>query len=140
MQPQPVHLLSMVRGNPGTVSEVIAMLRAIDDFLPDSVGLKWFNWLYLQVTEVLGARVNQGGFAAAPWLARLDVHFASLYLSALRSWLAAETPAASAPPSCWSAIFRRREDSRLARIQFALAGINAHINHDLALAIVATCE
>ena len=28
----------------------------------------------------------------------------------------------------------------LARIQFALAGTNAHINHDLPLAIVKTCE
>jgi hypothetical protein len=28
----------------------------------------------------------------------------------------------------------------LARIQFALAGINAHINHDLPQAIVATCD
>ena len=29
---------------------------------------------------------------------------------------------------------------QIARIQFALAGINAHINHDLSEAIVATCE
>jgi hypothetical protein len=31
-----------------------------------------------------------------------------------------------------------RDKTRIARIQFALAGINAHINHDLCIAIVAT--
>jgi hypothetical protein len=37
-------------------------------------------------------------------------------------------------------MFSCRDQSRTARIQFALAGMNAHINHDLALAIVATCK
>jgi Family of unknown function (DUF5995) len=33
-----------------------------------------------------------------------------------------------------------RTDARIAPIQFAVAGMNAHINHDLALALVSTCE
>jgi hypothetical protein len=37
-------------------------------------------------------------------------------------------------------MFSVRGDVRIARIQFALAGINAHINHDLPAAIVATSE
>jgi hypothetical protein len=37
-------------------------------------------------------------------------------------------------------LFACRDQAAIARIQFALAGINAHINHDLAEAIVATCE
>jgi hypothetical protein len=37
-------------------------------------------------------------------------------------------------------LFDRRNQVLVARIQFALAGINAHINHDLALAIDATCQ
>jgi Family of unknown function (DUF5995) len=125
------------------VPDVVAMLRAIDALLPDSDGLKWFNWLYLQVTESVNAsvghvgQVGQSDLVDAAWLAELDVRFASLYFSALERWLAPEGQPA---PHCWAAMFNRRKDVMLARIQFALAGINAHISHDLALAIVATCE
>ena len=37
-------------------------------------------------------------------------------------------------------MFAVRDDVQIARIQFALAGVNAHINHDLAQAIVTTCQ
>jgi hypothetical protein len=37
-------------------------------------------------------------------------------------------------------LFKSRNQTAIARIQFALAGINAHINHDLPEAIVATCQ
>ena len=40
----------------------------------------------------------------------------------------------------WRVLFEQRENGRIARVQFALAGVNAHINHDLCAAIVATCE
>jgi hypothetical protein len=143
LSPQEVSLLTISRGAPASVPDVVAMLRAIDALLPDSDGLKWFNWLYLQVTESVNANVGhtgqggRGGLVDAAWLAELDVRFASLYFSALERWLASE---GHPSPHCWAAMFNRREDVMLARIQFALAGINAHISHDLALAIVATCE
>jgi Family of unknown function (DUF5995) len=130
-------LLSIVRGTPNSVADVIGMLRSIDALLPDSDGVKWFNWLYLQVTEAVNAKVGQGGLNDAAWLAELDVRFASLYFNALQGSLSPEGPRA---PGCWAAMFRRRNDVMLARIQFAIAGINAHINHDLALAIVSTCD
>ncbi len=41
-------------------------------------------------------------------------------------------------PSAWSALFEARYRTGIDRIQFALAGMNAHINHDLALALLAT--
>ena len=37
-------------------------------------------------------------------------------------------------------MFSCREQNRIARIQFALAGMNAHINHDLPLAVIATSK
>jgi hypothetical protein len=40
--------------------------------------------------------------------------------------------------SAWSAFFEARYRPGIDRIQFALAGVNAHINHDLALALLAT--
>jgi len=37
-------------------------------------------------------------------------------------------------------LFRVRNQPAIARFQFVLAGVNAHINHDLPLAIAATCR
>jgi hypothetical protein len=41
---------------------------------------------------------------------------------------------------CWQSLFERRNQITIARVQFAMAGINAHINHDLPQAIVSTCQ
>jgi Family of unknown function (DUF5995) len=129
-----------------TIPDVIASLTALDLALPDSDGLKWFNWLYLKVTKAvdlsIGAQSPTGAAPSHPvwnspdWLTRLDVVFAGLYLDALAKWL---TPGETAP-KCWQVLFRARNDVRLARIQFALAGVNAHIDHDLPSAIVQTCR
>ena len=43
-------------------------------------------------------------------------------------------------PRAWAPLFEARAKPRIAPIQFALAGMNAHINHDLCLALVATCK
>ena len=76
-----------------------------------------------------------GGFADPGWIATLDVQFARLYLSALKSSLSGQRT-----PGCWQVLMDRRNQSALARIQFALAGMNAHINHDLPEAVVSTCR
>jgi hypothetical protein len=58
-----------------------------------------------------------------------------LYFAALESALSQKPT-----PGCWQILFERRDQASIARIQFALAGINAHINHDLPQAIVTTCQ
>jgi len=135
MFPYDSTLLTAVRSIPGSVSDVLDIMRTIEATCVDGDGLKWFNWLYLEVTEAVETRIVAGGFSDPAWLAELDVQFARLYFGALASSLSSE-PA----PDCWQALFQRRSQVQTARIQFALAGINAHINHDLAEAIVATCE
>jgi hypothetical protein len=42
----------------------------------------------------------------------------------------------SAAPSAWRPLLAARQDPGIARIQFALAGMTAHINRDLPVAIV----
>jgi hypothetical protein len=42
-------------------------------------------------------------------------------------------------PEAWAPLFARRADPGIASIQFAVAGMNAHINHDLATAVVTAC-
>jgi hypothetical protein len=128
-------LAASVQRRPQSIVDVLRTLRAIDAACAEGDGLKWFNGLYLDVTEAVQARVNAGGFAGPAWLAELDVQFAQLYFTALASALAG-----SACPGSWAVMFACRDNRRIARIQFALAGINAHINRDLPEAIVATCK
>ena len=63
---------------------------------------------------------------------KLDVVFANLYFSALTAGLADADHA----PSAWRPLLLARHNRGIARIQFALAGINAHINRDLPDGIV----
>jgi hypothetical protein len=135
MFPYDATLLDTVQSASQSIADVLQTLGTIETTCIDGDGLKWFNWLYLQVTQAVEARVAGGGFSDPNWLAQLDVQFANLYFSALKSWLSGQ--AASA---CWEVLFNCRNQGAIARIQFALAGINAHINHDLPEAIVSTCQ
>ena len=135
MFPYDANLLAAVQTPPTSIAAALDSLRTIDATCVDSDGLKWFNWLYLAVTNAVAARVAAGGFSDPAWLATLDVQFARLYFSALRSSLDSQPT-----PGCWQALFERRNQAAIARIQFALAGINAHINNDLPQAIVAACQ
>jgi hypothetical protein len=116
------------------ISDVLGILESIDAALPDSDGLKWFNWLYLNVTRAVAAGSQSTNLQDPKFITALDVNFASLYFAALRA-----SVAGGAPPGCWRALLERRFNASIARIQFAIAGINAHINHDLPAAIASTC-
>ena len=127
-------LLSLVTATPPTtIAEVIALMQAIDAILPPADGLKWFNRLYLMVTQQVDLNPPNGQWQSPAWLTRLDVVFANLYFSAVAGSLTGATI-----PSAWSALFESRYQPNIDRILFALAGMNAHINHDLALALVST--
>jgi hypothetical protein len=128
-------LLTAVRSKPQSIPDVLRVMHTIDDTCVDGDGLKWFNQLYLQVTDAVQARVALGGFSDPRFLAALDVQFARLYFDALEATLRG-----AACPACWTAPLAVRTDARIARIQFALAGVNAHINHDLPQAIVVTAR
>lgn len=135
MFPYDSDILAAVSAPAPAVADVVRVLETIDGLCADTDGLKWFNLLYLQVTAAVKERVETGGFTDAGWLARLDVEFAALYFSALRAALSG-----GGAPDCWRSLFDRRGEAAVARIQFAVAGINAHINHDLPFAIVSTCR
>jgi len=119
---------------PQNVDDVISIMMAIDAALPSSDGLKWFNWLYLMVTRAVQTNPPAGGFNNSQWITRLDVIFAEFYFAALNGFLRQSVPT----PSSWQALFEARHRPGIERIQFALAGTNAHINHDLAMALLQT--
>jgi hypothetical protein len=126
-------LLAAVQPVPQSVDDVIGAMQAIDTICVDGDGLRWFNRLYLGVTRAVKARVDAGGFQDGAWMSALDVQFAELYFGALRSALSG-----GGAPRCWTVLLERRNWTALARIQCALAGVNAHINHDLPMALVLT--
>jgi hypothetical protein len=113
-----------------SIADVLARMRAIDSLLADGDGLKWFNRLYLMVTEQVDSNPPGGSWRDPEWLLHLDVVFAGLYFNAIRDYLAGATT-----PSAWVALFESRFNQDVERIQFALAGMNAHINRDLAIAL-----
>lgn len=123
----------LAAANPGTVADVVTLMESLDRLLPADDGLRWFNRLYLMVTEQVHTALNEGAWQSPAWLDRLDVVFAGLYFDALRASLGGQST-----PSAWTAVFESRFQTGIDRIQFALAGMNAHINHDLALALLAT--
>ena len=135
MFPYDRELLACLQTPPIAVADVLSTMQSIDALTIPTDGLKWFNGLYLAVTQAVETRVQTGGFKDAAFLAQLDVQFARLYFDALRNSLSGESV-----PSCWNALFSVRNLPGLTRIQCALAGINAHINHDLPIAIVNTCK
>jgi hypothetical protein len=135
MFPYDPQIATAVSATPQSIADVLQTMRAIDALCVDGDGLRWFNRLYYQVTQAVENCVNAGGFADPAWLLLLDVEFAKLYFSALRGFLVNNKCS-----GCWYAMLSVRSDVRIARIQFALAGVNAHINHDLPAAIVATGE
>jgi hypothetical protein len=128
-------LAETVKTAPNSIADVLTTMQDIDALCVPGDGLKWFNWLYLQVTKAVEDRVATGGFTDPAWLTELDVQFATLFFNALSASLTG-----AVCPGCWGAVFAVRNKTDIARIQFALAGMNAHINHDLPIAIDGTSE
>ena len=125
-------LLQIVaRPSPATIPDVISTMQQIDTLLPVTDGLKWFNLLYLKVTQRIDGQPPATAWQDPEWLTRLDVVFANLYFAAIAGFLQ-QSPNT---PSAWDALLEARHSPGIDRIQLALAGLNAHINHDLALAL-----
>ncbi|MER6328514.1 DUF5995 family protein [Streptomyces sp. NPDC001034] len=119
----------------GSVGTVVSRMRALAAVLPERDGVAVFNRVYLTVTEEIDRRLGTGEFPDPRAAAALDVRFAERYLTAVE---AAE--ADRRPPACWRPLFQLRRHPGVRPLQFALAGINAHIGHDLALAVVDACH
>jgi hypothetical protein len=117
-----------------SVAEAIARMEAIDAALPAADGLSCFNHIYLDVTRRVNSQLGDGFFADPEFMTQLDVTFANLYFGAAE---AAADPA-TVPPA-WRPLVDQRATAGIEPVQFGLAGLNAHINHDLPLAVVSTC-
>ena len=118
-------------GQPVSVDAVITRMHEIDRTLPPDDGVADFNRMYLRVTELVRDRIGAGWFRDGATMTRLDLVFAGLWLEAVT---------APTPTDAWLPLFESRSRRDVLAIQFAVAGMNAHINHDLPVAVVTTCR
>lgn len=124
---------------PAGIGDVIAMLVAVQAVLeelppsPAANRVAAFNELYLKITRrVDGALVT--GVNQPEFLELLDVEFAKRYFDALSLW----NDDNEDTPDVWEVLFKRAGDVGMSRLAAAMLGVNAHINHDLALALIGT--
>jgi hypothetical protein len=119
-----------------TVAEAAARLREIEASAPRSDGVVCFARLYREVTEGVAAQLDARTFQNGPFVEALDLAFAELFFAACASF--ARDPRQT--PRAWLPLFERRSRGDLVPLQFATAGMNAHINRDLPVALVGTCR
>ncbi|MPY53233.1 DUF5995 family protein [Streptomyces acidicola] len=113
------------------VDGVVARMHVLDTTLPRHDGVAVFNRVYLAVTEAIDRCIDTGGFPDVRAAITLDVRFAERYLRVAEG---------GRPPACWRPLLLFRRHPGVQPLQFALSGINAHVGHDLALAVVDACR
>ena len=117
------------------IEAVAARMDAIAAPLPENDGVRRFNELYLAVTRAVALESATTTYADPAFISRLDIVFADLYFAAID-----DSDAGHEMPKAWAPLFEARHKSGIAPLQFAIAGMNAHINHDLVLALVTTTK
>ena len=117
-----------------TVADVIARMEGLSAAMPVGDGVRAFNEMYLVTTRHVDAAIAGAQFADSEFMTRLDVNFANLYLIAL----AQHDAGSEASARSWRALFDDRARPGISQLQFAIAGMNAHINYDLPRALVLT--
>jgi hypothetical protein len=118
-----------------SVAEAITRMQHIEAALPAGDGIACFNRMYLEVTQQVDDRISQGFFADPAFMSYFDTTFANVYFAAVD--MLANEP--NNVPAAWQPLFEARSKADIYPIQFAMAGMNAHINHDLPVALVDTC-
>ncbi|MHA4812765.1 DUF5995 family protein [Streptomyces aculeolatus] len=119
----------------GALDAAAQRMRALACGPPGRDGVAVFASVYLAVTDEVRLHLAAGGFADRTAAAGLAADFAGRFLAA-----ADDAAAGRRPPACWRPLFQARRHRGVHALQFALAGINAHIGYDLPLAVVATCR
>jgi hypothetical protein len=117
-----------------SVQDVIDGLGAVEAVLRSQRDRRAvFATGYLNMTLEIGRRVQGSSFLDPAWAARYAACFANLYRTAL---LAFEQGRIDAVPKPWRIAFETSRAGHGLILQDLLLGMNAHINHDLPLALV----
>ncbi|MFD9813555.1 DUF5995 family protein [Streptomyces sp. NPDC059080] len=122
------------RGTRGPAA-VRARLRASADALPDGDGVAVFTRACLAAARQGDAAGRAGLFLGAADAGELELRLARRYAAAV------DAAAVGLPlPACWRPLFQLRHHPGVRPLQFALAGLNAQVGHDLVRAVVDACQ
>jgi len=108
------------------IEQTVDELRDIALEADDAAG--YFPAVYVRVTGDIAAGIRDHRFDDSERMERLIDAFAGHYIQARY----AQIPV----PRCWQAAWDAAADPNLVIVQHLLLGINAHVNHDLAQAVV----
>jgi hypothetical protein len=111
---------------------IAARMESLATPMSENDGVRSFNDLYLAVTRAVGVEFANDRFEDPAFFSLLAPAFSNLYFEAVEA-----DATKRAVPHVWAPLFARRFGPGIAPLQFAIAGMNAHINHDLAIALVA---
>jgi hypothetical protein len=134
-------LTGVVDPRPTTVPEVIDTLTRVKaaaillDPRGDNDGIAAFTTLYKQITQSVLDNWNRGVFEAGDFIIDLDINFACRYLDAIEAMTSGGDV-----PKCWEALFSVRSTEKIEALNYAAAGVNAHVNFDLTFALLTTWE
>ena len=119
-----------------TIAEVAERLGEVRDYAQTTTtageadGIACFSGLYQTITRT----IDNTPYEDREFLVRLDLEFARRYFAALKAYAVDRATA----PGPWKLLFDARSNPDIERVQFAAAGVNAHINYDLADALLGT--
>ena len=129
-----LHTVLSAQGNFSTIDEaragfatLEAALRAANDRRAIFVGA------YLTITSALQEAIDEGEFLDAVWARSYLLHFAQLYMEAFRAF---EQGDLDHVPTAWRVAFELSAKGEGLALQHLLLGVNAHINNDLAIALM----
>ena len=101
----------------------------VHEGLPPTDGVKWFAWLYADVTRELVRLFDEGELEAPEFIGDLVVRFGDAFLASVAD------PALAT--RAWRPLFERRHDAHVAPVQFAIGGLNAHVGSELPAGLAA---
>jgi hypothetical protein len=126
-------LISNLQKQYQSVSEVIENFKWLENYFLNHNDLRGvFVTAYLHITQSIGAAIRENSFINNSWSVEYLICFANLYRIALLNY---EKGKSDQVPKSWRIAFDLANDNKGFVIQHLLLGINAHINHDLALAL-----
>jgi hypothetical protein len=100
--------------------------------LPPTDGVKWFAWLYADVTRAVAHLFDEGELESPEFMGDLVIRFGNTFLASVKD------PASA--PRAWQPLFERRHDRSVAPLQFAMAGLNAHVGAELPVGLADAAE
>lgn len=126
-------LISHLEKKYQSVPDVISSFKWLENYLFEREDLRGvFTTAYLHITQSIGAAIEEDSFENTLWSQNYLICFANLYRKAILNY---EKGNAELVPKSWRCAFDLAKNKDGFVIQHLLLGINAHINHDLTLAL-----